>query len=232
MRHLIRPLTLWLCCALAASAVAEPKLPHPPKSRIGLLGEEMVFNGIPMEIRQFQSGLSVAEILEYYGQVWPAGTEKEPGYVVSDALKPWTIITRSEDGYLMTVQVTAEGGGSRGFLAKSHMDGALEQKREFGGDFPVMHGSSPMNDVRTADAGKDGRTLAFVNDRTPEANADYYRTWFASRGWTQDMDKSPGSAGHVLSFRNGDKSVNIVINGRADRTYIVAQTTNFDKHPW
>lgn len=228
MRHL-RPATLLLLLAVLAPAAAAPKLPPPPKSRIGLLGDEMVFNGIPMRMQQFQSDLSVQEILEYYGQVWPAGTEKEPGYVITDALKPWTIITRSEDGYLMTVQVTANGGGSRGFLARSRMPDEDLDQITLGEGFPVLRGTSPLNDVRTVDAGKDGRTMAFVNDRTPQANADYYRTWFASRGWTLDMDKSPGSEGHVLSFRNGSKSVNIVINGRTDRTYIVAQTTNFDE---
>ena len=232
MRHLIRLLTLALCCAVAGeAALAAPEVPPPPGAQIGLLGEDMVFNGIPMDIRQFHSKLTVQEVLEYYGEVWPAGTEKEPGYVVSDDLKPWTLITRAEDGYLMTVQVTANGSGSRGFLARSRMDNALEDNR-LGENFPVMHGTTPMNDVRTRDIGKDGRTMAFLNDRTPQANADFYRTWFASRGWTLDMDKAPGTQGHVLSFRNGNKGVNIVINGRADRTYIVAQTTNFDEQPW
>jgi hypothetical protein len=231
MRYLIRVLALMLCWAVAGACFAAPEVPRPPKSRIGLLGEDMVYNGIPMHIQQFKSELTVPEILEYYGQVWPAGTEKEPGYVVNDSLKPWTIITRAEDGYLMTVQVTAAPSGSRGFLARSRMDDAVADT-SFGQGFPVMRGTSPMNDVRTRDGNKDGRTMAFVNDRTPESNADYYRTWFASRGWTQDMDKSPGTQGHVLSFRSGDKGVNIVINGREGRTYIVAQTTNFDRQPW
>jgi len=193
----------------------------------------MVFNGIPMDVQMFETPLTVPEVIEFYGHHWPTGTEKQPGYVVSEAFKPWTLITRAEDGYLMTVQVTSTGAGSRGFLARSRLDGALEAET-VGDGFPVMHGTSPMNDVRTRDGGKDGRTLAFVNDRTPESNAEYYRTWFMSRGWTQDMDKSPGEKGHVLSFRSGNKSVNIVINGRDEdgRTYIVAQTTNFDEQPW
>ena len=213
------------------AAAGAPKLPPPPRSRVGLMGEDMVFNGIPMDVQMFQSDLTVAEVLKFYSEYWPAGTEKEPGYVISEAFKPWTLITRADDGYLMTVQVTATGSGSRGFLARSSLDGALEAD-PLGTGFPVMHGSSPMNDVRANDAGKDGRTLTFVNDRTPEANAEYYRTWFTSRGWTPDMDKEPGEKGHVLAFRNGDKSVNIVINGREGRTYIVAQTTNFDKQSW
>jgi hypothetical protein len=232
VRHLNILLAAALGCAAAAPAArAAPELPVPPKSRIGLLGEDMVFNGIPMKMQQFRSDLSVEEILEFYGETWPAGTEEQPGYVITDVLKPWTLITRSEDGYLMTVQVTANGSGSKGYLARSRMPDSDHDAR-LGEDFPVMRGSTPMNDVRTKDAGKDGRTMAFVNDRTPESNADYYRAWFAARGWTVDMDKSPGSKGHVLSFRNGNKSVNIVINGRTGRTYIVAQTTNFDEQPW
>ena len=230
MRHLTPALAAALLLALAGTVQARsPKFPAPPRTQVGLLGEEMVFNGIPMDMRQFRSSLSVEEIEQFYGGFWPQGTEDKPGYVITDAMTPWKIITRVEDGYLMTVQVTADGAGSRGFLAMSRMPDPDRQEPELGEGFPVMQGSKPLNDVQTKDPGKDGRTMAFVNDRTADANANYYRTWFQARGWTVDMDKAPGANARVLSFRDGDRSVNIVINGRTGRTYIVAQTTNFEE---
>lgn len=216
---------LLLAAVSVSVAAGTPKLPPPPKSSVGLLGEEMVFNGIAMDVRQFQTPLPLQEVVQFYREYWPAGTRKEPGYVITEVMKPWKIMTRSEGGYLMTVQVKPEGSGSTGFLAMSKLPDP-DQEPELGEGFPTMHGTSPLNDLRTKDIGKDGRTMAFTNDRTAEANADYYRNWFQARGWTQDMDKAPGTRAYVLSFRNGDKSVNIVINGRSGRTYIVAQTTN------
>jgi len=229
VRHLTRILLASALLALPAGvAAAPPELPAPPKSRVGLLGKEMVFNGIPMDMRQFNSSLSVEEIEQFYGELWPPGTEDKPRYVITDAMAPWKIITRVENGYLMTVQVTAHGAGSRGFLAISRMPDP-DREVELGKGFPLMRGSKPLNDIETRDIGKDGRTMAFVNDYTAEANAGFYRTWFTARGWTLDMDRAPASGAHVLSFRDGSRSVNIVINDRAGRTYIVAQTTNFDK---
>ena len=218
-------LLLVLLCG--AAHAGPPKLPPPPKSSVGLMGEETVLNGLEMNMRQFQSELEVPEVLQYYAEHWPQGSEQEPGMVVTDAMKPWKIVTRSENGYLMTVQVKpgSEGKGSTGFLAISKLPDP-DVEPEIGKGFPVMHGSQPLNDVRTSDPGKDGRTMAFLNDRTADANRDYYRNWYQSRGWTMDMDKAPGTGAYVLSFRSGDKGVNIVINGRTGRTYIVAQTTN------
>jgi hypothetical protein len=229
VRHLTRILLAASLLAVAAGAAAgPPRFPPPPKSHVGLLGEDMVFNGIPMEMRQFTTSLSVEEVERFYGELWPRGTEERPGYVITDAMAPWKIISRVENGYLMTVQVTGDGAGSRGFLAISRMPDP-DAEVELGEGFPLMRGTKPLNDVRTRDIGKDGRTMAFVNDHTTEANAGFYRTWFTSRGWTVDMDRAPADGAYVLSFRDGSRSVNIVINDRAGRTYIVAQTTNFDK---
>ncbi|MBI2970348.1 MAG: hypothetical protein HYY36_06355 [Gammaproteobacteria bacterium] len=231
MRYLNRASILLLLAALilggvpAAAIAGPPKLPPPPKSSVGLLGKDMVFNGIPMEVRQFQTPLSVAEVVRFYTEYWPKGSAREPGYVITEVMKPWKIITRADDGYLMTVQVRSGASGATGFLAMSKLPDP-DVEPQLGDGFPVLHGTHALNDVRTRDIGKDGRTLTFINDRTAEANAQYYRSWFQARGWTLDMDKAPGSAAYVLAFRNGDKSVNIIINGRSGRTYIVAQTTN------
>lgn len=224
MRYL-NPCGLLLAALSAASYAGPPKLPAPPKSSIGLLGEESVLNGIPMQMRQFQSELTVPQVIQYYMEHWPEGSEAEPGRVTTDAMKPWTIVTRSENGYLMTVQVKPSGKGSTGFLATSKLPDPDEEP-ELGKGFPVMHGTTALNDFQTRDPGKDGRTMAFLNDRSADANRDYYRNWYQARGWTMDMDKAPGQGAYVLSFRSGDKGVNIVINGRTGRTYIVAQTTN------
>ena len=228
--HACRNISLpgvFLLCVAAAGAVqaGPPRLPAPPKSRTGMLGDDMKVNGIDMDIRQFQSDMSLPEVVRYYSQYWPKGTSDKPGYMVTQIMKPWTIVTRAENEYLMTVQVKPEKSGSSGYLAISRLpDPDIEPA--MGKGFPTLHGSTAMNDVESTDLGKRGRTMTFVNDRSADANASYYRNYYQARGWTLDMDKSPGENAHVLAFRSGDKSVNININGRSGRTYIVAQATN------
>ena len=213
-------MVLWSAIALAA-----PKFPPPPGSKIGLIAESMVFNGIEMDVRQFNSKRSVEEVLEFYREFWPKGTEKQPGYTETDALEPWQLITRVEDGYLMTVQVTAAGRrGSTGLLGMSRLPNP-EKLPKLGKNIPKMSGSRVFNDIKTKDIGKNGRTVALLNDFTVENNANFYRDYYSGHGFGLDMDKTvSGGDSHALRFSKRGQVVTIVINKTAEGTVVVIQT--------
>ncbi len=213
-------MVLWSGIALAA-----PKFPPPPGSKIGLIAESMVFNGIEMDVRQFNSKRSVEDVLEFYREYWPAGTEKQPGYTETDALEPWQLITRVEDGYLMTVQVTAAGRrGSTGLLGMSKLPNP-EKLPKLGKNIPKMSGSRVFNDIKTKDPGKNGRTVALLNDFTVENNANFYRDYYTGHGFGLDMDKTvSGGDSHAQRFSKRGQVVTIVINKTAEGTVVVIQT--------
>ena len=214
------------CMVLWSGIVfAAPKFPPPPGSKIGLIAESMVFNGVEMDVRQFNSKRSVEEVLEFYREFWPKGTEKQPGYTETDALEPWQLITRVEDGYLMTVQVTAAGRrGSTGLLGMSKLPNP-EKLPKLGKNIPKMSGSRVFNDIKTQDIGKDGRTVALLNDFTVENNANFYRDYYSGHGFGLDMDKTvSGGDSHELRFSKRGQVVTIVINKTAEGTVVVIQT--------
>jgi hypothetical protein len=215
-------LVMWSGLVLAA-----PKFPPPPGSKIGLITESMVFNGVEMNVRQFNSKRSVEEVLEFYREFWPKGTEKEPGFTETDALEPWQLITRVEEGYLMTVQVTAAGRkGSTGLLGMSKLPDP-ENLPKLGNKIPKMSGSRVFNDIKTRDPGKNGRTVALLNDFTVENNANFYRDYYTGHGYGLDLDKSvSGGDSHAQRYSQRGKVVTIVINKTADGTAVVAQTEN------
>lgn len=215
-------LVMWSGLVLAA-----PKFPPPPGSKIGLITESMVFNGVEMNVRQFNSKRSVEEVLEFYREFWPKGTEKEPGFTETDALEPWQLITRVEEGYLMTVQVTAAGRkGSTGLLGISKLPDP-ENLPTLGKKIPKMSGSKVFNDIKTRDPGKNGRTVALLNDFTVENNANFYRDYYTGHGYGLDLDKSvSGGDSHAQRYSQRGKVVTIVINKTAEGTVVVAQTEN------
>ena len=215
-------LVMWSGLVLAA-----PKFPSPPGSKIGLITESMVFNGVEMNVRQFNSKRSVEEVLEFYREFWPKGTEKEPGFTETDALEPWQLITRVEEGYLMTVQVTAAGRkGSTGLLGMSKLPDP-ENLPKLGNKIPKMSGSRVFNDIKTKDPGKNGRTVALLNDFTVENNANFYRDYYTGYGYGLDLDKSvSGGDSHAQRYSQRGKVVTIVINKTAEGTVVVAQTEN------
>jgi len=164
---------LALTCAFWATALpaqARPRLPAPPDTTVESVGENMTVNGIPMDIREFVSEQGSGVVLDFYRNFWPRGTLAQPGFTETDALPPWRILTRVDDGFLMTVQVTDDpGGGSRGYLAISRLLNPDHEPR-IGAGFPVMQGSVVYNDVVSNDPGKAGRTaidehLPAIRDR-------------------------------------------------------------------
>jgi hypothetical protein len=215
---------LVVCSNLASAA---PKFPPPPGSKIGLIAERMVINGIQMDVRQFNSKRSVEEVLEFYREFWPKGTEEKPGYTETDALEPWQIITRVEEGYLMTVQVTQAGRkGSSGLLGMSKLPDP-ENLPELGKNIPKMSGSKIINDIKTRDIGKNGRTVGLINDFTVENNANFYRDYYTSKGYGLDLDMAvSGGDSHAQRFSQRGDVVTIVITKATEGTVVVTQTEN------
>ncbi|MBL1141270.1 MAG: hypothetical protein HND53_04480 [Proteobacteria bacterium] len=216
--------SLFLCTNIA---VAAPKFPAPPDSMIGRPGDNMVVNGVSMDIRQFISRRSVEDVLQFYREFWPAGTEEKPGYTETDALEPWKIITRVENGYLMTVQVTEEGDrGSSGLLAISKMPDP-ENLPKLGKGFPKLSGSNVVNDISSRDIGKNGRTLQMMNKYSVERNAIFYLNHYQNQDWGVDMDQTiSGGNTRSLRFSNGADNVSIVINKANNGSVVVVQSEN------
>lgn len=215
------------CYCYAGSVYAGPKFPPPPDATIGRPGNAMVINGVAMDIRQFTSNRSVDAVLQFYREFWPAGTEDKPGYTETDILEPWQIITRVEDGYLMTVQVTENGdSGSTGLLAISKLPDP-ENMPTLGKGFPKMHGSFVLNDIVSKDIGKKGRTLQISNSYSVEHNANFYRNHYEDSGWGVDIDQSvSGGDTQSLRFSAGSKNVTIVIHKTGKGSVIIAQLEN------
>ena len=215
-----------LLILFSTNAGATPKFPSPPDSTVNKMGEAMVVNGIPMHIRQFISKNSVDQVLDYYRNYWPKGTPDKPGYTETDILTPWKIITRVEDGYLMTVQVTESGDrGSHGLLGMSRLPDPEKDLPTLGENFPKMRGSTVFNDIQSEDIGKQGRTIQLSNTYSVETNGNFYKDYFTNQGWSVDMDKTI-SDGNSRSqrFSNGNKNVIITINKNKNGSVIVAQS--------
>jgi hypothetical protein len=214
---------LCLFC-LPAVVLASPKFPPPPKAKIGLLGDDLVVNGIPMDIRQFATSQSLEEVVEFYKELWEGDDKKQPEYVLSDALPPWTIVTHIEDSYLLTVQVTSDGKrGSSGYLAISPL--LPDEQPTPGKGFPMMRGSKVINEMFSNDSGKKGRTLTFRNTNSVQSNVNFYRQHFENKGWAVELDSElfKGKT-HSLRFRNGNKHVTLVLKIDGGGTAITSQS--------
>lgn len=213
-RELTRQVCLAVCLAfsLAGGAAAKaPDFPPPDDARVTIVNGNMRVNGISSSVRQFNTRESQDDVIEFYRDEWSHGIGDGPGFTITNVTPPWTVISRVEDDYLLTVQVQpSNDGGSWGFLALSRLPGRGRSPK-LGEDFPSMRGSHTLNEVVSKDPGQTGRTMLLGNKYDLNANVAFYRNRFDADGWAFDMDKSLGGVMHVLALRKGRKRLNMVI---------------------
>jgi hypothetical protein len=220
-----------LCLVLLVSGIAaakEPKFPPPDDATVAVVNGNMRVNGISSNVRQFNTKDSLEDVVDFYREQWRDDGSDQPGYTVTNINPPWTVVSRIEDEYLMTVQVQpTNDGGSWGFLALSRLPDRGRSPK-LGEDFPSMQGSQTLNEVVSKDPGQTGRTMLLGNKYDLQTNVAFYRNRFGAAGWAFDMDKSIGGVIHVLALRKGRKRLNMVITetGKNGARIIVNEVTH------
>ena len=218
----------WLAVAASAAfAVDEPRLDCPafplPDANLTWVAPNIAYNGLPMQIRQFDSKESPKAILDYYRREW-RGTAQRPGNV-EYPLDGWQVIAALRERCFYTVQVKASGrDGSTGLLGMSRLPDPL-QVREAGKDFPMMTGSNVINDIDHFDPGKRGRTIYFTNEFSPDANAGFYRRVLGGDGWKIVVDNELPVGGnrsaYVMTLKRGAAETNMSITRNGEFTSVL-----------
>lgn len=203
---------LGLCVLVPGTALARtPEFPLPDDMRISNLGDSMRVNGNDVNVRLFSSEDSAQAILDFYREEWGTGASHDPGFTQTNLQEPWTMISRIEDNYLMTVQVQPTStGGSKGILGLSRLPERTRTPR-LGEGFPTMGDSQILNEVASKDLGQSGRTMLLGNKHDIGTNVAFYRNRYRDDGWAFDIDRTVGGIMHVMAVRKGRQRVNMVI---------------------
>lgn len=215
--------------ASAAVAARPPDFPAPKEAKVSAVAEEMTIAGRSMAVRAFVTDDTVDEVVEFYKDAWKeppvAGA---PGCAVeSEALAPWTLITRVEDDYVMTAQVMQrEPKGAFGFLALGRLPEPGKPPLAPPAP-PSMQGSEVLSNITSHDAGKSAQTAMLTNDKSLASNVSFYRGVY--QDWRVDTDKevSRGKM-HALAFTRGREQVVITIQGGRDGSHIVLNSVKHD----
>jgi len=213
---LVAALMLASCAALAG----KPDFPPPPHARVSSVGEDMLIKGRRTSVRMFTTDDEVEDVLIFYREEWADPVaEGGPGFAAEDlAMRPWRLLTRVEDGYVMTVQVQPGKGGSWGYLAISRL--AEGGEGEAYDTPPSMRGSEIISSVEHSDPGRDATTTVIANEFSVRANVQFYRDRYAD--WRQDMDRALKEGRvHAMRFTRGRRNVTITIKGDDGQAQVV-----------
>jgi len=212
---------LMLAAPAAASSGDCPEFPVPDGMQVQWVAPDMVFNGVPMQIREFNIEKSVDEVLSYYKQQWPA-RGKLPG-AVEYPLGDWQVVAAPMERCFYTVQARPTGmHSSTGILAVTRAPNGQPAQR--GSGFPMMSDSKVVNDINSVDGPKSARTLVLINQFSPQANASFYERVLSQDGW-QTVSSLPvpmsNGDGYMLVMQRGVSRVDMSISRQHEDTTVL-----------
>jgi len=187
------------------------RLDAPADARLVMVAPDIGFNGVPMEVRELYWDSPPAALLDYYRAQWKGF---RAGY--HEAQTPeWQVISTVHERCIYSVQVKPKGTGSYALLGVTRLleRGAVTHP---GLGFPMLPGSTVVNDIEHHDAGKNARTVMLVNDSSLQANLSFYREEYAAAGWQMVSDRS-------IPARGGEMSVLVVQRGAQQASVTIAQ---------
>lgn len=218
-KNLLLAASLFWCAV--TSFAADPKKPDCapfalPDMKLTWVAPDIVHNGTPLQVSNFDSSDSVQTVLARYRREWKAST-LNPQDAIEYPIKNYQVIAKMLGLCFYTVQVKKNPAtsGSTGVLAVSQIQ-PNQQAPVLGKDFPMMSGSQVAADMKHRDPGKEARTIVLMNQFSTNANADFYRRVLGNEGWTVLSDhlipnKGGNGNSQTITFRRGFNETSMVI---------------------
>lgn len=225
MRHAVAILLSLVCLwpsAGAAQGVPCPVFDIPSFVQAYWVAQDMKMNGMPMQIKEFHTKAPPEQVLAFYRAVWG----KAPPYYYEYQNAGWQVIATMKNRCFFTTQVKSDGaGGADGLLGVSTRP-ANNETPVPGKGFPVMPGSTVLNDMDSYDGGKTGRTLVLLGHQSVENTASYYIGALGDQGWVvlnrRTVSAATGNDGQVVVLKRGHAEADLAISASTKGTTVLA----------
>lgn len=184
-------------------------VPTPKGMHLSWVGQEIMHNGMPINILHFSTSNKPEFILEYYRKAWAEPvSQNAPGFL-ENTTEQWQVVSRLEDGRNLVVQVKAkEGGGSEGYLSQMNLSGRVAIKDAY--DFPKPQGSVLVSHTVGEDFKGEALTLVITSALSVNEVSNYYLQTLKSKGYSAQFNQKE-SGNHALFFLGKNKKIDVAI---------------------
>ena len=213
---------LILAALLPASVgIASDAFPPPPDATVEMIAPTVTSRGVTMSIRRIETDAGIETVLAFYRELWGDAANETH-------LPPWRMIGRIDEDRYHNVQLQTRGDTTWGYLSTSDLPGQVRRNQSAATSstrkFPMMNGTTVIDDQLHDDPGKQGRVIVMVNDFSVKSNHAFYRRHFITKGWRILMDEQTASRGRAFALHasQGAKTVSMTIAEQDGLTAIVA----------
>ncbi len=192
-------------------------------------------NGVPMRMQGFTSSLPVAAVIQ--------SVQESLGQpLVINQIGKQIVLGRAVGAFYVTVQIEAEGGGSRGVVATTDMQSAIDNKelarldkQRWLDQLPA--GSRLVSHVKSSDGLKRSVQIVYTNEQNGSINATRLKTILAREGLGLERESPADNAanawasmfdhGKVFFFKGVAKEAIATIHRKPDgQTFTVLNIVN------
>jgi hypothetical protein len=173
------------CFAFDISSVEDP-----PDSTVIYVGD-VVQNGLPIQMKQFDTIRSPREVLDFYKLRWSDTRnykENTPQYI-EKKVGDWLVLSKMEGNNSVVVQIQETNGNhSTGFISVSDVSRPQKISDE-AVNFPRLSDSELLSSTESIDNGKYATTIIMINNHTIIDNSEYYKVSMSNSGWVYTNSK-------------------------------------------
>lgn len=208
-----------------------PTIPVPENPHVVVVADNMIFNGIPMKTWELKALMTPKELQQFYVTAWSDASKGmafgAPAYLIRNIPK-YTVISRTEDKYLLTVQIEdRKTESSRAYLAISKVLDGMDKDYVLGDGFPTLTGTVFINDISAIDGHKKSRTIIATSEAPLQALARFYRSTMTKTGWAEiTKNIAMTNKGGAMIFQRDKAEMNITLSPNEKSVNIVAVTVD------
>jgi hypothetical protein len=215
-----------LCHAFDVHDVADP-----PAASVIYVGD-VIQNGLPMQMKQFSTDSSIAQLLAFYKQRWSDTSKKQdnvPSYL-EKRVGEWYILSKMENEKSVVVQARkAKQGTIEGYISVTDMS-RISKPNRWTREFPRMPGTQLISNTESVDKGRVAYTLILSNDHSVSDNNGYYRESMHNDGW-QYIRGGEKSSTAMLYFKKERLQCDIAVTEADDgQTVIFANLVEINEN--
>jgi hypothetical protein len=209
----LAPLLLLPTVSAAVSPWPDVKLPDGAQS--AEVASHMIYNGTDMRGQVFTSSESAANVVKFYRDLWG-------GQSVLNQIPGWQVVGHRDGEFYFTVQVKADGNGSRGNIGIVRLP-THRSTVELGSGVLHPANTTVFNDILYPDDRTPARTLGMTNNLSVQQNASYYREHLAETGWkpADPHGCAPSASACVMNYEQGKRKMTVALTKNASHSQII-----------